>query len=105
MTLSKLLGAILVTAFTLPAFAQTATPNINQTGRSQENRIINGLRSGELTVAEARQLQARENGIEAQKQSAKADGVVTPMERRDIRRAQAKTSRAIYRKKHNNRHM
>ncbi len=105
MNMTKLLGALLVTAFALPAIAQTATPNINQTQRNQENRIINGLRSGELTPNEARQLQAREQAIQGQKQAAKADGVVTPRERQQLKRAQAKASEAIQRKKQNQRHM
>lgn len=103
MKLAKLLGAVLVTACALPVFAQTATPNINQTQRNQENRILNGLRSGELTVTEARQLQARENAIDAQKQYAKSDGVVTASERRSLKQAQAKANKAIKRKKNNNR--
>ena len=103
MNTSKLLAAILVTAFALPVFAQTATPAIGQTQRAQEGRIAEGVRSGALTRPEANQLQQQQNQIRADKRAAKADGVVTRAERRKIKREQAQASRAIYRKKHNGR--
>lgn len=101
MNTTKLLAAILVTAFALPVFAQTATPAISQTQRAQEGRIAEGVRSGALTRPEAGQLQQQQNRIRADKRAAKADGVVTRAERRKIKREQAQANRAIYRKKHN----
>ena len=104
MKTNKLLIAVLFSACVLPVFAQNATtPNINKTQQNHENRIINGLRSGELTVQEAQNLQKREGKIEADKQAAQADGKVTGAERRTIKRAQARASKAIYKKKHNRR--
>ena len=85
------------------ASAQTATPRINKRERNQERRIRQGERSGQLTPVEAGRLQAQENQIRQQKRADKADGVVTPQERRTLRREENQTSRAIYRKKHNNR--
>ncbi len=104
MKTNKLLAAVLFSAFALPVFAQnTATPNINKTQQNQENRIANGVRSGELTAKETQNLQKREGKIEADKQAAKADGKVTNAERRKIKREQARASKAIYKKKHNRR--
>ena len=103
MNATKLLAAVLVTAFALPVFAQTATPVIGQTQRNQEARIAEGVRSGELTRPEARNLQQQQRTIQTEKRAARADGVVTSAERRQIKRQQAHANRAIYKKKHNGR--
>lgn len=105
MKTNKLLAAVLLSAFAFPAFSQqrTATPGIDKAQQNQDNRIINGLRSGELTAQEAQNLQRGTNRIEANKQAAKADGVVTVAERRKLKRQQKKMSRKIYNKKHNHR--
>lgn len=96
-----LIAAILATAFAAPAFAQTATPKIDQRQENQQNRIANGIKSGELTAKETQNLEKREVKIEGDKQAAKADGKVTRAERRKLTREENKASRAIYRKKHN----
>ena len=97
-----LIAAILATAFAAPAFAQnTATPKIDQRQENQQNRIANGIKSGELTAKETQNLEKREVKIEGDKQAAKADGKVTGAERRKLTREENRASRAIYRKKHN----
>lgn len=101
MKTTALIAAVLATAITLPVFAQTATPQINQTQRNQESRIDQGVRSGELTPAEAGKLQQQQGQIRADKRAAKADGVVTATERTRIKREQAHASRSIRHKKHN----
>jgi uncharacterized membrane protein YebE (DUF533 family) len=85
------------------AFCQTATPRIDQRQENQERRIENGEQSGALTPRETRTLDAREAKIEADKNAAKADGTVTQAERAKLRGETRRTSRAIYRKKHNRR--
>lgn len=101
MKTNNLLAAIFIAAFALPSFAQTATPEIAHTERNQENRIVRGVRSGELTPTEASRLQRQQNVIRADKRAAKVDGVVTAAERRKIKREQKRANRAIYNKKHN----
>lgn len=104
MKLHTLLAAVLVSAVALPALAQsTATPNIDQRQANQQRRIANGIQSGQLTAREAQGLEKRETKIEADKQAAKADGVVTRAERRKLQGEENRASRAIYRKKHNGR--
>ena len=93
-----------MSACAAPAFAQnTATPNIDQRQVNQQKRIDNGVKSGQLTARETFNLEKREARIEADKQAAKADGVVTPAERRHLQREENRASRAIYAKKHNQR--
>lgn len=96
--------------FVPAVFAQTpptptpnpnATPRINARQMHQQKRIRQGIKSGELTPAEARHLEKREKKIQADKKAAKADGIVTPAEKAKITREQNRASRAIARKKHN----
>jgi hypothetical protein len=71
--------------------------------RVQRHRIRQGVRSGELTRAETRNLASRERNMHRDIRRAKADGVITRRERREIRRERRHNSRTIYRKRHNRR--
>lgn len=71
--------------------------------RIQRHRIRQGVRSGELTRAETRNLAMQHRGTRRDIRRANADGVVTRRERKEIRRDRKHNSRAIYRKKHNRR--
>jgi hypothetical protein len=76
------------------------TPKVKQTQVQQHKRIKQGVRSGELTRPEAVQLQKQQVAIQRKKRVAKADGVVSPRERRHIRVSQKKASANIYHQKH-----
>ena len=82
------------------ASAQTHTPVIRKRQVHQQERIGQGVKSGELTRPEARHLEAREAKIQHDKREAKSDGVVTHQERSKLRREENRSSRAIYRQKH-----
>jgi len=101
----RIFGGVLVAALAITSIAnaQTRTPVINHRQHRQERRINHGVRSGELTRSEAHNLRNDERKIRNDKRMAKADGHVTRAERSHIRREQNRTSRAIYRKKHNDR--
>jgi hypothetical protein len=86
--------------FTVSAYAQTATPNIDQRQANQEKRIEQGVKSGELTAKETARLENREAKLQADKQKAKADGVVTKKERAKLQHEANRDSKAIYRQKH-----
>ena len=98
--MKNLLVAAALLLVATAAQAQTTTPGINAREHNQRARIRQGVASGELTPAEAARMRGREAGLTAEKRAAKADGVVTPEERRDIRRTENKDSRAIHRQKH-----
>jgi hypothetical protein len=110
MSVSRLLAAVLLAA-TTTAFAQTpppppvapATPQVDQRQANQQQRINQGVASGELTPREARKLQREQNRIARHEAAAKADGTVTPQERRRLHREQDQASRHIAKKKHNRR--
>ena len=82
------------------SFAQTKTPVVKERQENQQKRIAQGVKSGELTAKETEHLEAREVKIQHDKKEAKEDGVVTHKERAQLRREQNRTSRAIYRQKH-----
>ena len=99
----KSLLSIAVTILLLTATAaeaQTATPAINTRQRAERSRIRQGTRSGELTRPEAARLRGREAEISQDRREARADGMVTVAERKDMRQDERRASRAIYRQKH-----
>lgn len=105
-TLSTVAAAVL--AFTaIAASAQTAasapgtnTPRIDQRQANQDQRIDQGVASGELTKREARRMNRQQGAIDKAEDKAKADGSVTAKERRRLTRAQNQTSRNIFHQKH-----
>ncbi len=93
-------AALLVVAGLATAQAQTRTPVVNAREQNQRARIRQGVATGELNRREAARMRGREAGLTAEKRAARADGVVTPGERRDLRQTENRDSRAIYRQKH-----
>jgi len=86
------------------ASAQTATPRVTKRQANQQARIGQGVKSGELTPKETQHLEAREAKIQHDKKVAKSDGTVTPAERAKLNHEENRTSRAIYRQKHDAQH-
>lgn len=80
------------------------TPNIDQRQIEQQQRINQGVQSGSLTPAEAARLQRGQAHVQAVETRAKADGVVTPQERRRITEVQNVENRRIARQKHDRQH-
>jgi uncharacterized membrane protein YebE (DUF533 family) len=82
------------------AYGQAETPGINQRQTNQEQRIDQGIASGQLTQHEANKLETQQQRIDNMENKAKSDGVVTKKERARIHAAQDKASKKIYRQKH-----
>jgi len=107
----KLVTAMLASAlFIAPAamIAQTPTPgahdwNINQRKVDQQDRIAQGVRSGQLTAGETARLEHQEAGINREERGMRAEdnGHLTAQDRRTIHAQQNQESRRIYRDKHN----
>ncbi len=99
----KIVSVILITVFALglsiAASAQN-TPRVDRREHSQQRRIRHGVRSGELTKREAHRLRRQQRVTRAEERAAKADGKVTKRERRHLNRRENRTSRRIYRQKH-----
>ncbi len=82
------------------AFAQSETPGIDRRQANQEQRIDQGIASGQLTEREAARLERQQHRINRMEDQAKSDGVVTARERARIKAAQDRASRDIFREKH-----
>jgi hypothetical protein len=86
------------------ALAQTTDTAIDQRIQNQEQRIQEGINSGQLTDQEADRMNRRLDQIENAEAKAKTDGQVTKLERRRLNRKLNHSSRAIHRQKHDRQH-
>lgn len=101
LVLALLLSAAGATAFAQPVSADpAATPRVDKREARQQNRIAQGVASGQLTPKETVHLEAQQGRIEASEARAKSDGVVTAKERKLLAKRQNNASRAIRRNKH-----
>ncbi len=104
-TKALLAGALAVLA--VPAFSQTSNPApvINQRKENQQDRIANGVQSGQLTAGETRNLEKKEAGLNAEenRMENRDNGNLTAADKARLTRQQNRMSRQIYRDKHNGR--
>jgi hypothetical protein len=101
MTLPNTAITIAVSALlAVPALAQTTSSEV-QRDVNQQQRIENGLQSGQLSTREAAKLEKGEANIEKMESKAEANGNLGNAEKQRIQRAQNKESQEIYRDTHN----
>ncbi len=105
----SLFGAALA-ALALPGLAQNATdpvPVTNQTiqerKHDQQERIANGVKSGQLTAGEATNLERKEQGINRQENQMKQQngGTLNYADKKQLTEEQNGLSKQIYSDKHN----
>ena len=92
-----------------PLFAQQSQPQtqptntVNDRRENQQDRIANGVQSGELTAGETKNLEGREANLnrEIHDDRSADGGKLTPQERRQVNRQQNRLSNSIYNDKHN----
>ncbi len=94
-----LVSALFVCAFAIASNAQS-TPVVDQREANQKARIKEGVKSGELTKAEAARLHKNQKHVKHAEAKAKSDGVVTPGERAKLDKMQDKSSKRIAKQKH-----
>lgn len=101
MKLSIVATALLALASTVGM--ATSAQTINQRRADQQGRIAQGIRSGQLTPRETHRLEGREMSINRQERAMRrADyGRLTRRDRAVLNHRLNRTSRAIYRNKHN----
>ena len=78
---------------------------IDQRQANQQQRINEGIRSGDLTRREAARLQQGQANIQRMEDRARADGKITKQEARQIERAQDRQSRVIARERNDKQHV
>jgi hypothetical protein len=83
----------------------TNDPGIQQRIQNQEQRIDQGVASGQLTPKEAGRLEAREAKIKQDEARMKSDGKLTPQERKKLNKELDKESERIYKQKHDRQHV
>jgi uncharacterized membrane protein YebE (DUF533 family) len=98
--MKRIIFAALVAAAALPLAAQTGTPKIDKREANQQQRIEQGVDSGQLTPKETAKLEKGEAKIDKMEAKAKSDGKVTEKERKKITKAQHKESKKIHKEKH-----
>ncbi len=81
-------------------FAQAETPVIDQRQINQDQRIDQGIASGQLNEREANRLNKQQGRIGKMEDRAMSDGVMTKSERARIGAAQNRASRHVARQKH-----
>lgn len=86
---------------TAPVYAQSSTATDIQRDAKQEQRIDQGLQSGELNTREAGQLQHEEAHADAMEQKADHNGSVSAHEQSQINAAQNRVSHDVYADNHN----
>jgi hypothetical protein len=77
--------------------------DINQRKTDQQDRIGQGVKSGQLTAGETSHLEGQEAGINKEERGMRAqdNGHLTKQDRQTIHKQQNQESRRIYRDKHN----
>ena len=80
--------------------AAVRDPMVNQRQANQAGRVVEGVKSGELTRDEAHELRAERRDIRDLERDYKSDRVLTPEERRDLNQQLNQNSREIFEEKH-----
>jgi len=91
---------VFLISLTLIASAATAKTRAEKREANQDQRIENGVQSGELTQKEATRLEAGQARVDQTQDSAQADGKVTKKEKRHVEKMQDRQSKKIHRQKH-----
>ena len=96
----KRLGSVLLSGTLLLGLSTVSFAGINGRQHREQQRIRQGIRSGELTRFEARRLATEQARIRAFERYARRDGYISPRERARLDRGMDRASRHIYRQKH-----
>jgi len=86
-----------------PAPAAQAKPTVAQRKENQQDRIANGVESGELTAGETAKLERKEAAINKETAADRAanGGKLTAAQKKQVNQQQNKVSKQIYADKHN----
>ena len=102
-TISLLLASL--TIFAGQAFAEQGArhhrprdPGVNQRQHNQQHRTQQGVRSGQLTKEEAKDLRSEQKAIRQEERAYKSDGKLTKEERKDLHQDMNELSRTFTKK-------
>jgi hypothetical protein len=96
------IAAVLLTSVAAANDTQAGTrdPGVNARQHNQRARIQQGVRSGELTRHETRQLAGEQRDVRQLERAYKSDGTLSGTERRDLHHEQNQAGRNIRQQKH-----
>ena len=104
MKISKVIihSALLIGLAVPAAFAGQQGP-INDRKENQQDRIAQGVKSGQLTAGETSHLENKESALNKEEHNMRAEdnGKLTAADRTKLNHQQNKLSRQIYKDKHN----
>jgi hypothetical protein len=88
---------------TTPAATPATDPTVGQRKENQQDRIANGVKSGQLTAGETSNLETKEAAINGETRADRAanGGKLTSAEKTQINQQQNQLSKQIYQDKHN----
>jgi len=92
----------LLLAGSTEAFAQGRHRNGRHNDRQDRQRLRRGIRTGQITREEARQIRERERQLRAERRGYRSDGTLTRDERREIRRDEREQDRFIREQRRDN---
>ena len=100
-TLKSILLCATTVALMLPAMAQTSQ-SINQRKENQQDRIANGVQSGELTAKETQKLEKKESDLNQEERDMRKldNGHLTTADKATLNQQQNQLSKNIYKQKH-----
>lgn len=86
-----------------PATTPAKPPTIQQRKDNQQDRIAQGVQSGQLTAGETKNLETKEAGVNKEESTMRSqdDGHLTSADRSKLNTQQNKLSNQIYQDKHN----
>ena len=96
---TSILASLLLAVTSASSFA--GTPVIDARQNAQQHRIFKGIQGGDLNFNETQKLLKGQARVQNLENKAKANSVVTPLERARIHAAQNIQSGRIFLKKHN----
>jgi hypothetical protein len=106
-TLKRLqaIGVVTLASAALFVASSATAGEINERKENQQDRIAQGVKSGQLTAGETSRLETKEGALNQEERDMRKldNGKLTGQDRRTINRQQNRLSRNIYRDKHNKR--
>jgi hypothetical protein len=97
----RLIGTMIVAAVTV--MAVSAQNTVNQRRENQQDRVAQGIKSGQLTAGETANLETKEAAINQEVHTDRTlnGGKLTSQERQTVNQQQNQASKQIYADKHN----
>ena len=103
--MTRIFTAIAITGvFVASTFSAQAAGEVGQRKENQQDRIAQGVKSGQLTAGETAHLENKQAAVNKEVGAERTlnGGKLTPGEKRQVNRQQNRRSQHIYTDKHNN---